>query len=359
MHIEGKGSAHSIISTERNEVSPSPRAQSQPPPSVTESVQVVGPTSARSLRGQSSKSFAARNKDSPVTVVPGSSANPIIAPANLDSYIRIGMVPAPTGETAQQARSRHNANETHITTFLTTFERNVASQDRVHRDRMEELGLLIQEVRAASDREPQINSLTLGGLVESPVIQQLHSAVVEDRNRITELVSALQRVENQMENTNKTLQTSSLPLPVIPAVHPSVSPMPTRPLEDPVMPPAKRFKTLGQRYPDVLYGPVDSDGSPRAIANAAMRLITGLQESDIFNARYAPGQPGVISIRFRDHAKAGRFMSAIHLNPLIQGQTAVPAEDGVGAENIGQRQQAPSLTPLDIIRGVGKTPRRR
>ena len=105
----------------------------------------VQPTSARSLRGQSSRSFASRNKDS-AAPTPGSSANPIIAPSDLDCYLRVGMVPASSGETAQQARARHNDNETRLAAFLTTMERNIASQDRLHRERVEELSLISKAV---------------------------------------------------------------------------------------------------------------------------------------------------------------------------------------------------------------------
>jgi hypothetical protein len=106
-------------------------------------VAIVMPTSARSLRGQSSRSFVARTSSAPA---PGSSATPIIAPSDLDCYLRIGMVPAGSGETAQQARTRHNENETHLATFLTTLERNIVSQDRVHRERVEELALISKTV---------------------------------------------------------------------------------------------------------------------------------------------------------------------------------------------------------------------
>ena len=106
---------------------------------------IVQPTSARSLRGQSSRSFASRNKDS-AGPTPGSSANPIIAPSDLDCYVRVGMVPASSGETAQQARARHNDNETRLAAFLTTMERNIASQDRLHREHVEELSLISKTV---------------------------------------------------------------------------------------------------------------------------------------------------------------------------------------------------------------------
>ena len=151
-------------------------------------------------------------------------------------------------------------------------------------------------------------------------------------------------------------------IPSIPII-PPLSPLPsvrTRPLDDPVMPANKRFRPSAHSK-DVLYGPVASDGNPHAIAKAAMELIDGLHPSDVFSAQYAAGQPGVVSIRFRDQVKANHFVSAIEERPLLQGQTAVLAgvvqfRDG-DTSGITGGQHTPS--PLDIIRGVGKSSRRR
>ena len=321
-----------------------PGLKSQPPMPLLEdaaAAALVRPTSARSLVRQSSRSFVARKRDLP-TVVHGSSANPIIAPTDLDCYVRVGMAAASPGETAQQARTRHNENETHIATFLDALERSSAAQDRLHRERLEELLLLVKEIQSTN-------------LVDNPVIKQLHAAVVEDRTRITDLVGAVQRVEKDITDRN----VNSYPLPPIPSIPPSSPYVPTRPLDDPPLPAPKRLRTSGQQYVDVLYGPVDSEGDPTMIANAAMDLIRGLHPTDIYSARYAPGQQGVISIRFRDHAKADRFMSAIDEKPLLQGQTAIPAGDSTtGRAGLGNRQPS-APTPLDIIRGVGKSARRR
>ena len=355
---------------EQTETCSSPQPDSQPTHSDLESAAViVGPTAARSLRRQSSRSFAARNKgSSSALVVPGSSANPIIAPADIDCYVHVGMAPAATGETAQQARTRHNVNETQIASFLATLERSVLSQDRIHRERMEEMALLVQEVRAACDRDHKScergegesdSARTLEGLVASPVILQLHSAVVEDRNRITELVAAVQRVEKQIGDK----PSAPLVLPHIPSIPPSQAApsLPKRALDSPIMPPQKRFAASGQDGGDVFYGPVDTEGNPREIAEAVMEMVSGLQPVDVYNARYAPGQPGVISIRFRNGVKADRFIAAIAANPPVNGQTAVragaPLHQGVSAPQMGHHQQR--RTPLDIIRGVGKSSRRR
>jgi hypothetical protein len=196
-------------------------------------------------------------------------------------------------------------------------------------------------------------------LVENPVIRQLHTAVVEDRNRITELVGSMQKMECEF------VQSASQALPLIPAIPASATvPMPHA-LDDSVMPPPKRLKTAGQQNPDVLYGPVDTEGNPRAIAKAAMELIPGLQLNDVYSAQYVPGQMGVISIRFRDHDKADEFMTAIERKPLLQGQTAVPAgapaRPPAGRGNVGSvGQQQPAIqSPIDIIRGVGKSVRGR
>ena len=320
---------------DQTETCSSPQPDSQPTHSDLESAPViVGPTTARSLRRQSSRSFAARNKGSSSTsVIPGSSANPIIAPADIDCYVRVGMAPAATGELAQQARTRHNVNKTQIATFLATLECSISSQDRMHRERMEEIALLIQEVRAACDRDHKSckrgegelsdSAHTLEGLVASPVILQLHSAVVEDRNRITELVVVVQRVEKQIGEK----ASAPLVLPHIPSIPLSQATpsLPKRALDSPIMPPQKRLAASGQDGGDVFYGPVDTEGNPHEIAEATMEIMSGLQPADVYNAQYAPGQPGVISICFRSGVKADRFIAAIGANPPVSGQTAVRA----------------------------------
>ena len=55
-------------------------------------------------------------------------------------------------------------------------------------------------------------------------------------------------------------------------------------LDDPMMPLTKHLKTAGQQNPDVLYGPVNTEGNPWVIACAAMELIPGLQVDDIYGA---------------------------------------------------------------------------
>ena len=40
----------------------------------------------------------------------------------------------------------------------------------------------------------------------------------------------------------------------------------------------------GWQYVDVLYGPVDSEGDPTMVANAAMDLICGLYPTNIYSA---------------------------------------------------------------------------
>lgn len=271
------------------------------------------------------------------------------------------MVPASPGETAQQARARHNENETHVATFLANMERIVAAQDRTYRERTDEQLLLINELRTAIDRVQHLVDARhpLEGLVESPIIKQLHAAVVEDRNRIVGLVSAVQRLENGEMDKEIAVNRDTLPgIPVLPS---SATTRPSRALEDPVVSAPKRFKSSAQPYTDVIYGPVDSNGNPSAIAGAAMELIPGLQPNDVYSARYPPGQPGVVSIRFRDYVKASHFISAIEREPLLEGQTAVMAEgtarEGARLGNMSNRQ--PGLSPLDIIRGVGKSARRR
>jgi hypothetical protein len=184
---------------------------------------------------------------------------------------------------------------------------------------------------------------------------------VEDRNRISELVSALRKVEKEVADRNLSVARQPEALPLIPTI-PPLSPLPsvrTRSLDDPVTPPNKRFKPSGHQVVDVLYGPVDSDGSPRAIAKAAMDLIHGLHPSDVLSARYAQGQPGVISIRFGDSQKADRFLSAIDERPLLQGQTATLAGERDSVSSGYGARQSPVPSPLDIIRGAGKSSRRR
>ena len=102
---------------------------------------------------------------------------------------------------------------------------------------------------------------------------------------------------------------SASPIIAASGVHYCLSPLPAsfsshpkRPLDDGSTPPhPKRLRTMAQQHPDVLYGPVDPDGSPKAIVGAAMELIPGLHPCDVFSAKYAHSQPGVISIRFRSH----------------------------------------------------------
>lgn len=344
---KGKGVPVDDNATDQDVLSATSRPKSLPPPSLQGDSALVPPTSARSLVRQSSRSFAARNKDSPPVVpavVPGSSANQIVTPSDLDCYTLVGMTAPAATETAHHARIRHNANETHIAVFLASLESNINSQDRVHRDRLEEVLLLVNEIRGTS-------------LVDNPVIKQLHTALVEDRDRITELVSAVHRVEKAV--TAKVPEDRPLPVPPLPSIPSSPPHVSRRPLEDPSMPAPKRLRSSGRSYVDVLYGPVDCDGIPSAIANAAMELTRGLQPSDVFSAQFVPGQPGIISIRFRDYTKADRFMTAIEEKPLLQGQTAIRAMDAAPFGLRSGRNQGPTPSPLDIIRGVGKSTRRR
>lgn len=76
----------------------------------------------------------------------------------------------------------------------------------------------------------------------------------------------------QCRKWKKRLQTTQA-LPLIPTISPSFSAVSTHTLEDPVMPVSKCLKTLGQPNTNVLYGPVNSNGNPHVIANAAMDLI--------------------------------------------------------------------------------------
>lgn len=127
------------------------------------------------------------------------------------------------------------------------------------------------------------------------------------------------------------------------------------------MPQSKRSRTLGQQNADVLYGPVDAEGNSRTIAKAAMELVSGLHPLDVFSAQYAPGQPGIISIRFKSHDAADRFIESMEAEPLIEGQAAIPVHTGPSpGPNIGAISRQPSgLSPRDIIHGVGKNQRHR
>ena len=319
-----------------------------PPPSPS---QVVPPTSSRALRGQTSKSFS-KGKE-PALAVPGSSASPIIAASDVQALLRVGMTPAAASETAPQARARHNENEARLAEFVTSIEANVAAQSREHSRRLQELTLLVREVQTAS---------AATNLAENPVVEQLRAAVVEDRVRITDMVNEVHtlRADIDGQRVQKTP-----PLQLIPPLPASFSSNPKRTLDGGLAPPRpKRLRTMAQQHPDVLYGPVDPDGSPKAIAAAAMELITGLHPSDVFSAKYAHNQPGVISIRFRSHDTADRFIESMEVDPVLEGQTAIPAGLSASTSLSGAApglvsSQSSKLAPQDIIRGVGKAPRRR
>jgi hypothetical protein len=332
-----------------------------PPPTPTPEVL---PTSSRSLRAQSSRS---KGKD-PVSAVPGSSASPIIATAAVQALVRVGMAPAATGETAHQTRARHNENEGRLAEFLVNLEQNVAKQSREHSQRMHELTLLVREVRSACEQQihsPALltsDSPTASDLVDNPVVQQLRSAVVEDRIRISDMVGELHQLRTDIE---RQISRAAPSLPLIPQLPAPFSPRPKHLLDNRSPPPRpKRLRTETQQNADVLYGPVDPDGAPRVIASAAMELISGLRPNDVYSAKYAQNQPGILSIRFRNHETADRFIESIEENPILEGQTAIPAGLGGMGSMLGSgpgaiSRQSSGRTPQDIIRGVGRATRRR
>lgn len=188
--------------------------------------------------------------------------------------------------------------------------------------------------------------------------------MVEDRNRITDLVSELRRLRADVDGLHYR-EPPSIPIPLLPQLPPPLSSK--RSLDEPATPPqAKRYRMEAPQYTDVLYGPVNAEGNPRTIANAALGLIPDLSSEDVFSAQYAHNRRGVLSLRFRDQTSADRFISFIANQPLLEGQTAVYAGaagsnsvSGSGPEAIVRRSSG--LTPREIIRGPqpGKSPRRR
>ena len=327
---------------------------------------VVPPTSSRSLRGQSSKSFS-KGKDVALAV-PGSSASPIIGEASLKALHHIGMKPADTSESAQQARSRLNVNEARLAEFVAKLEQTAAIENREQSKRLQEVSLLIADVRTACEQQmhsPAVrvsDSIAAVALVDNPVVQQLRSAVVEDRNRITDMIADLRQLRTDLDGQSTHRPAALLPIPPLP-----IPPIPAfnfrqkRPLDDRSSPPrTKRFRAASEAYQlaDVLYGPVDTEGNPKAIACAAMEIVDGLNQDDVYSAKYVHGQPGVISIRFQSQDAADRFVAAMEVEPILEGQTAVPAGVSTPGQGIVSRQSS-GPSPRDIISGVGKSPRRR
>lgn len=336
-----------------------------PPPSPAPT---VPPTSSRSLRGQTSRSFA-KSRD-PTSPVAGSSATSIIGSSDIQALARVGMKPAAVSESAQQARGRHNENEARLADFVVSLERDAAKQSRELSQRLRELTLLVNEGRAACVQQmhsPAVlasDSITATSLVDTTVVQELRSAVVEDRLRITEMVDELGKLRDDIESQNSRGPSG---VPFIPQLPPPYSSRPKRLLDDQSSAPLpKRLRTDGQPFADVVYGPVDPEGTPRVMAEAAVGLISGLHPEDVFNAKFA--QRGYISIRFQDHGPANRFIESITEAPLLEGQTAVPAglrtrgasAAGAAGSRMGESSRpSPGLSPLEILRGVGKSARRR
>jgi hypothetical protein len=322
---------------------------------------LVPPTSARSLRGQTSRSSMKSKETTPA--VQGSSANPILPPSNLQALLRVGMVPGASNETAQQFRARHNENEGHLAAFAANLELTAATHDREHSQRMRELTLLIQEVRAACEQRSHAPaaepSLSPSALIENPAFKELHAAVVEDRHRITALSRTVDSVRREVNERAE--DTHALPL--IPPLPTTFAPPQKRFLEEPFVPPSKRSNPGLHQSNDVLFGPVDPNGDARAIANAAVDLIDELDRSDIYTAKYAAGRPGVISIRFRNSEAAEVFLMAVGAAPSLDGQTAIRAGENTptrrsATPGVISRQSTP-LSPHDIITGVKKGLRRR
>ena len=81
----------------------------------------------------------------------------------------------------------------------------VSWKDREQSERLQEVALLVGEVKAACEQQIHSparllpDSITAGTLVEQPAVQQLHSAVVEDRHRITELVDELRHLKAEVD----------------------------------------------------------------------------------------------------------------------------------------------------------------
>ena len=328
----------------------------------------VPPTSARPLRGQSARSFSRGTlKD---TAVAGSSVSPIIADSDIQALKRVGMTPAATGESANQSRARLNENDARLAAFVTVLEQKTARQDREQSERLQEVALLVREVKAACEQQIHSparllpDSITAGTLVEQPAVQQLHSAVVEDRHRITELVDELRHLKTEVDGLRYQVPPS---VPFIPQLPPTLSSNTKRALDGPsTPPPAKHFRSGAPQYTDVLYGPVGEEGNPRTIANAALGLIPGLSSSDVFTAKYVHNERGVLSLRFQDPASAERFVSFIERRPLLEGQTAVYAGLGGSSSVSGSGpgvvdRRASVFPPRDAIRGPqpGRNPRRR
>ena len=334
---------------------------------------VVQPTTNRSLRGQSSKSFQ-KGKDATLAT-PGSSASPTIVPRDVQAMVRAGMQPAAAGETAPVARARHSENEARLASFVVNLEQTVSVQIqtvnvqlREQTQQMQELALLVKEVRAACEQQVhspalQSSELASSSMVDNPVVQQLHTALLEHRVRITELVSEMRQLKADAGGRDAHCLPSIPSIPSLPST--PLSSRPKRPFEDQAASPStKRHRPGSQQQQDVLYGPVDPDGHPKTIANAAAQLITGIHPGDIFSAKYVNNQPGFISIRFKNSDSADRFVDSMERSPILEGQTAVFAGHGMmspmaGPALVPSYGLASGLTPQDIIRGAGKTPRRR
>jgi hypothetical protein len=317
---------------------------------------IVPPTSSRSLRGQTSRSFS-KGKET-AAPAPGSSATPIIAPSDIQALTRVGMTPAASGESAQGARGRHNENEARVATFITNLENVVAMQGREHSDRLQELTLLVRNVSSTCEKQIHSPAVANANLVDNPVVQELRSVVIEDRNRITEMGARITDMANEIRHLRSDSGDSRRPpsIPPIPTLPPVSYSHPKRPVEDYFTTgQAKRARSSQNPNPDVIYGPVDTDGNPKTIACAAMEQVPGLHPNDVFSAKYTH-QQGYISVRFRNHESADRFMESMDVDPLYEGQTATPA--GPGTAGAISRQTS-RLTPREIILGVGKNPRRR
>ena len=86
------------------------------------------------------------------------------------------MAPAAAGESANQTRARMNENEARLAAFVTALEQTMSKQGKEQSDRLQEVALLVKEVKAACEQQIHSpvrlmpDSVTATTLVEQPAV---------------------------------------------------------------------------------------------------------------------------------------------------------------------------------------------
>jgi hypothetical protein len=158
-----------------------------PVPPITLPTAAPAPSSARTLRGQSEKSFNTKTGKAKGKGV----ANPLdgtpsfFLDNDLVTYNHIGIT-APTDEGAQKNRARTDQNEVKLANYIVTLERSINNNKNDANTHFAEMAKIMGEIKS---------SVTRSTIADDPSFVDVHNAVAENRKGIQNLINSVPSAE--------------------------------------------------------------------------------------------------------------------------------------------------------------------